>query len=195
MPHFVIDFMLTIKPPPGEQIFLGDVRQLVYELQNHGYFIMGVSTDDYQSADTRQQIERNGVNENQTLAFTDHEIIGGGCIFQAEFVLKARTATRFHGKPEPCIRPAFTRGDIGHLRGGAGGYAKLGGVGAAIRHGAYSFNHNIGSLRAASNDQRLRGPCGGCYSAPSRDFSRKTTISMQAPARTATIEPEEQEAT
>jgi hypothetical protein len=102
--------------------------------------------------------------------FTDHQIIRRGRIFQAEFVLKARTAARFHGKPEPRIRPAFTRGDIGHLRGGAGGYAKLGGVWAAIRHGAYSFNHNIGSSGAASNHQRLRGPCGGCYSASSRDF-------------------------
>ena len=118
----------------------------------------------------RQQIERNGVNENLARSITDYQIIRRRRIFQAEFVLKARTAARFHGKPEPRIRPAFTRGDIGDLRRRTGGDAKRGGVGAAIRHGAYSFNHNIGSLRAASNDQRLRGPCGGCYSASKRDF-------------------------
>lgn len=55
-PFYVVDFALRIEPPTGEQIFLGDVRQLVYELQEHGFYIMGVSTDDYQSADTRQQI-------------------------------------------------------------------------------------------------------------------------------------------
>jgi hypothetical protein len=57
-PFYVVDFMLCIRPPSGEQIFLGDVRQIVYELQNHGYYIMGLSTDQFQAADLRQQVTR-----------------------------------------------------------------------------------------------------------------------------------------
>jgi hypothetical protein len=57
-PFYVVDFMLRIEPPSGEQIFLGDVRQLIYELQEHGYYIIGVTTDQYQSADLRQQVKR-----------------------------------------------------------------------------------------------------------------------------------------
>lgn len=57
-PFYVVDFMLRIEPPSGEQIFLGDVRQLIYELQEHGFFIIGVTTDQYQSADLRQQVKR-----------------------------------------------------------------------------------------------------------------------------------------
>ena len=57
-PHYVVDFLLRIVPPSGEQIFLGDVRQIVYELQEHGYYIMGLSTDQYQATDLRQQVTR-----------------------------------------------------------------------------------------------------------------------------------------
>jgi hypothetical protein len=57
-PYYVADFMLRIDPPSGEQIFLGDVRQLVYELQEHGFYIIGLTTDQFQSADTRQQVKR-----------------------------------------------------------------------------------------------------------------------------------------
>lgn len=59
-PNYVVDFVLRVCPPPSEQIYLGDIRQLVYDLQNHGYHIMGVSTDKFQSADTLQMLSRNG---------------------------------------------------------------------------------------------------------------------------------------
>lgn len=47
-PYVVIDFMLRVNPPPGDQIFLPEVRRLVYELMDHGFSLLGFSTDRYQ---------------------------------------------------------------------------------------------------------------------------------------------------
>lgn len=47
-PYIVIDFMLRINPPQGEQIFLPDIRRMVYELQDHGFHLQGFSCDSYQ---------------------------------------------------------------------------------------------------------------------------------------------------
>jgi hypothetical protein len=54
-PYFVIDFMLKVKPPKGEQIYFPDVRALVYDLMKHGFSLIGFSCDQYQclSGDTR----------------------------------------------------------------------------------------------------------------------------------------------
>jgi hypothetical protein len=60
-PHIVVDFMLQIRPPLGEQIQLADVRALIYEIMDHGFSLIGFSTDSYQSADTLQQMKRRGV--------------------------------------------------------------------------------------------------------------------------------------
>jgi hypothetical protein len=57
-PSYVVDFILRVDPPSGEQIFLGDVRQLVYAFQDHGFPIAGLTTDQYQAADLRQQVQR-----------------------------------------------------------------------------------------------------------------------------------------
>ncbi len=63
-PYIVIDFMLRINPPFGEQIFLPDVRRLVYELQEHGFPLGGFTCDSYQSAETIQQMGRRGVKSS-----------------------------------------------------------------------------------------------------------------------------------
>ncbi len=60
-PYVVIELLLRIAPPPGEQIYLADVRRLVYELMAHGFNLCGFSTDSFQSADTIQQVKRHGV--------------------------------------------------------------------------------------------------------------------------------------
>lgn len=61
-PYIVIEFMLRVRPPEGDQIFLGDVRALVYQLQEHGFTIVGVTCDSYQSADMLQQLKQRGLN-------------------------------------------------------------------------------------------------------------------------------------
>lgn len=60
-PFIVIDLLLRVNPPDGDQIFLPDVRRMVYELQEHGFHIAGMSCDSYQSAEMIQQMKRRGV--------------------------------------------------------------------------------------------------------------------------------------
>lgn len=61
-PKVVIEFMLRIDPPSGDQIFLPDVRRLVYEFQEHGFHISSVTCDSYQSAEMLQQMRARGIN-------------------------------------------------------------------------------------------------------------------------------------
>lgn len=60
-PYIVVDLMLRVNPPQGEQIFLPDIRRLVYELQDHGFHLSGFSCDSYQSAEMIQQMKAHGV--------------------------------------------------------------------------------------------------------------------------------------
>jgi hypothetical protein len=61
-PIYVVDVMLRVIPPPGDEIILGDVRRLIYELSQHGYSITSVSTDSFQSTDMIQQLNSKGFN-------------------------------------------------------------------------------------------------------------------------------------
>lgn len=61
------DLLLRIIPPPGDEIFLGDIRGIVYEFQAHGFQISFSSMDSYQSADTRQQFKYRGI-ESEVLS-------------------------------------------------------------------------------------------------------------------------------
>jgi hypothetical protein len=67
-PHIVIDFMLRINPPSGEQIFLPDVRAIVYDFMAHGFNIKGFSCDSYQSAEMVQQMKSHGVYRSGVLS-------------------------------------------------------------------------------------------------------------------------------
>lgn len=61
-PHYVIEVILCIRPPTGEQIYMPDLRRLVYELQAHGFPIAGFSSDAFQSAEMLQQVRRHGIH-------------------------------------------------------------------------------------------------------------------------------------
>ena len=61
-PLYFVDFMLQIVPPIGDEIILGDVRRLVYDLTAHGYMITSVTMDSWQSADAIQQLSQRGYN-------------------------------------------------------------------------------------------------------------------------------------
>jgi hypothetical protein len=63
-PRIVVEFMLQIEPPPGEQIYLPDVRRLIYELMDHGFSIGGFTCDTYQSAEMIQQMKARGVKSD-----------------------------------------------------------------------------------------------------------------------------------
>lgn len=61
-PIYVVDLILRVVPPSGDEIILGDVRRLIYELAGHGYTITSVSTDSFQSTDMVQQLNSKGFN-------------------------------------------------------------------------------------------------------------------------------------
>ena len=60
-PEVEIDFMLRVRPPVGEQIFLPDVRAMVYALIDHGFQVNSFSCDSFQSAEMLQQMKTRGV--------------------------------------------------------------------------------------------------------------------------------------
>ncbi len=59
-PVFVVDFVLRVVPPAGDEIVLGEIRSIVYELTAHGYNITTVTMDQFQSADTLQTLTGKG---------------------------------------------------------------------------------------------------------------------------------------
>lgn len=60
-PMFETDLVLRIKPPPGDEILLSDVRSIIYQFMEHGFNIGYVSQDQYQSADGLQQLRKRGI--------------------------------------------------------------------------------------------------------------------------------------
>lgn len=59
-PLYFVDCVLQIVPPIGDEIVLGDLRRLVYELSMHGYMITRVTMDTWQSVDAIQQLTKKG---------------------------------------------------------------------------------------------------------------------------------------
>lgn len=58
-PYIVIDMLLRMKAMPGSEIFLGDVRQMVYMLRGDLKFrLVKVTMDGFESTDTLQQLQR-----------------------------------------------------------------------------------------------------------------------------------------
>lgn len=58
-PYIVVDLLLRMKALPGGEIFLGDVRQWIYNLRDQMKFkIEVVSLDGFESTDTMQQLQR-----------------------------------------------------------------------------------------------------------------------------------------
>lgn len=55
----VIDFLLRVKAPPGREIFLGDIRKIVYDLKfDRKFNLVKLTTDGFQSTDFRQQVQK-----------------------------------------------------------------------------------------------------------------------------------------
>ena len=60
-PFYVIDFMLRIWPPPSEQIYMPDLRTMLYQFEDHGFRFIGFSCDQFQSSEMLQQVKRKGI--------------------------------------------------------------------------------------------------------------------------------------
>lgn len=72
-PVYVVDLILQVTPPAGDEIILGDIRRLIYELHAHGYMITNVSLDSFQSRDTLQQLQQKGFNAEMVSVDTSLE--------------------------------------------------------------------------------------------------------------------------
>jgi hypothetical protein len=72
-PIYVVDLVLQVTPPPGEEIILGDIRRIIYELHAHGYMITHVSLDSFQSRDTLQQLQQKGYSADLVSVDTSME--------------------------------------------------------------------------------------------------------------------------
>lgn len=58
-PYIIIDMLMRIHAPAGREIFLGDIRRMVYDLKNRRRFnLRKVTMDGFQSTDTRQQFNK-----------------------------------------------------------------------------------------------------------------------------------------
>jgi hypothetical protein len=60
LPVIWIDLILRIVPPPGGEIILNDVRQLIYDLRSIGFRIGLITKDTYQSKDMEQILIEKG---------------------------------------------------------------------------------------------------------------------------------------
>lgn len=58
-PFIVIDAVWRVSAPAGREIFMGDIRRIIYDLKSeYGFNLKKVTTDGFQSTDTRQQLEK-----------------------------------------------------------------------------------------------------------------------------------------
>lgn len=62
-PVIVFDMLLRLRPRPGTELILADIRQVIYELRNTlGFRIKKVTLDGFQSTDTIQQLQKRRFN-------------------------------------------------------------------------------------------------------------------------------------
>lgn len=58
-PVIVFDFLMRLRPMPGQELILGDIRQIVYDLKdNYRFRIKKATLDGFQSTDTIQQFNK-----------------------------------------------------------------------------------------------------------------------------------------
>jgi len=66
-PEIVVPFAIRIVAPPNGEVQIGDVRALIFELLSLGVNIRKVTFDQFQSADSIQQLQRRGI-ESENLS-------------------------------------------------------------------------------------------------------------------------------
>lgn len=60
-PYLVIDVVARMLAPPGRQLELSDVRQVLYDLMDLGFKVKKVTLDGFQSTDTMQMLRKRGI--------------------------------------------------------------------------------------------------------------------------------------
>ena len=65
-PYIVIDMLLRMQAPAGSEIFIGDIRRIIYMLRDVRNFpIKKITLDGFQSTDTRQQLSRKRIRSEE----------------------------------------------------------------------------------------------------------------------------------
>jgi hypothetical protein len=59
-PIIHVDFVLQVRAPRGGEISYSEIRRIIYELTQHGFFIKQVSADQFQSANLLQTVKGQG---------------------------------------------------------------------------------------------------------------------------------------
>jgi hypothetical protein len=77
-PYIVFDLLMRIHAPAGREIFIADVRHMIYSLRDHHRFkIVECNTDGFESTDTRQQLNKRRIAsekisvDRQTIPYED----------------------------------------------------------------------------------------------------------------------------
>jgi hypothetical protein len=125
-PFVIVDFMLRILPPPGYEIELGKIRAFIRYLRSQAHVpICLVTTDGFQSADMRQQLQKD--NFETKLQSLDRDDVPYLTLRSALF--ERRLAT-YHYEPfeqevldlERHIKPGKVNGNVDHpTRASTGG--------------------------------------------------------------------------
>src|SRR6185295_458614 len=59
-PMIHVDLMLAIQAPPGGEILYADIRKLIYEFSEHGFYVKLISADQFQSLSLLQTMRQQG---------------------------------------------------------------------------------------------------------------------------------------
>lgn len=66
-PFIVIDFLMRVKAPPGREIILSDIRQIIYDLKFRRKFrVIMVTMDGFESTEMRQQLNKKRIATDYT---------------------------------------------------------------------------------------------------------------------------------
>jgi hypothetical protein len=97
-PYIIMDMLFRVHAPAGQEIFLGDIRRLIYDLREERKFRLNkVTMDGFQSTDTRQQLQRRrifseivSVDKNLTPYYDLREAIYEDRIEFPEYMVRLR---------------------------------------------------------------------------------------------------------
>ena len=60
-PVIILDVVLRVVPPVGDEIIMGDLRALIYQLVTHGFSVGYAATDSWQAVETCQKLRQKGI--------------------------------------------------------------------------------------------------------------------------------------
>lgn len=161
-PEIEIDFCLQVAPQIGEYIMLDQVRGLIYSMIDHGFSVARVTTDQYQSVDTLQQLRTRGINADLLSVDRDPVAYEALRAALAEGRLKMYEYPQFIAEAIKLERDPLT-GKIDHPLGGEKDVSdSLAGVVASLEHLALSMSGemivDVGVTEKIDPDAWIRSP-------------------------------------